>query len=75
MPSEAPQGPNTKRILTAWINHSERVISFHPVPGYLRLRTRDADGFCDEMVADKPLFKEVARNIAKVFGATGSRYR
>ena len=45
MPSEAPQGPNTDRILTAWINHTERVISFHPVPGYLRLRTRDADGF------------------------------
>ena len=45
MPSESPQRPNTDRILTAWINHSERVISFHPVPGYLRLRTRDADGF------------------------------
>ena len=38
MPSESPQGPNTKCILTAWINHSERVISFHPVPGFLRFR-------------------------------------
>ena len=45
MPSESPQGPNTDRILTAWVNHSERVISFHPVPGFLRLRTRDADAF------------------------------
>ena len=45
MPSESPQRPNTDRILTAWINHSERVISFHPVPGYLRLPARDADGF------------------------------
>ena len=45
MPSESSQGPNTDRILTAWINHSERVISFHPVPGFLRFRTRDADGF------------------------------
>ena len=45
MPSESPQGPNTDRILTAWINHTERVISFHPVPGFLRLRTRDADAF------------------------------
>ena len=35
----------TDRILTAWIDHSERVISFHPAPGCLRLRTRDADGF------------------------------
>ena len=35
----------TDRILTAWIDHSDRVISFHPVPGCLRLRTRDADGF------------------------------
>ena len=45
MPSESPQGPNTDRILTAWVNHSDRVISFHPVPGFLRLRTRDADAF------------------------------
>ena len=45
MPSESPQGPNTDRILTAWINHSERVISFHPVPGYARFRTQDADAF------------------------------
>ena len=45
MPSEAPQGPNTDRILTAWINHSERVVSFPPGPGYRRLRTREADGF------------------------------
>ena len=36
---------HTDRILTAWINHSERVISFHPAPGFLRFRTRDADGF------------------------------
>ena len=35
----------TDRILTAWINHSDRVISFHPAPGFLWLRTRDADGF------------------------------
>ena len=35
----------TDRILTAWIDHSDRVISFHPAPGCLRLRTRDADGF------------------------------
>ena len=41
MPSESHQGPNT----AAWINHSEQVISFHPVPGFLRFRTRDADGF------------------------------
>lgn len=45
MPSESLQGSNTDRILTAWINHTERVISFHPVPGFLRLRTRDADAF------------------------------
>ena len=45
MPSESPQGPNTDRILTAWINHTERVISFHLVLGFLRLRTRDADAF------------------------------
>ena len=51
MPSESPQGPNTDRILTAWINHTERVISFHPAPGYLRLRTRDADGFWNKVRA------------------------
>ena len=45
MPGKSGQGPNTDRILTAWINHSERVISFHPAPGYLRLPARDADGF------------------------------
>lgn len=45
MPGKSDQGPNIDRILTAWIDHSERVISFHPVPGFLRLRTRDADGF------------------------------
>ena len=45
MPGKSGQEPNTERILTAWINHSERVISFHPVPGCLQLRTRDADGF------------------------------
>ena len=45
MPGKSGQEPNTDRILTAWINHSERVISFHPVPGYARLRTRDADAF------------------------------
>ena len=51
MPSESPQGPNTDRILTAWINHSERVISFHPAPGVLRFRTRDADGVWAKMRA------------------------
>ena len=45
MPGKSGQGPNTDRILTAWINHSEQVISFHPVPGFLRFRTRDAAGF------------------------------
>ena len=49
MPSESPQGPNTDRILTAWINHSEQVISFHPV--FLRFRTRDADGFWEKIRA------------------------
>lgn len=45
MPGKSGQGPSADRILTAWINHSEQVISFHPAPGFLRLRTRDADGF------------------------------
>ena len=45
MPSESPQGPNTDRILAAWINHSEQVISLHPVPGFLRLHPWDAGGF------------------------------
>ena len=45
MPGKSGQGPNTDRSLTAWINQSDRVISFHPAPGFLRLRTRDADGF------------------------------
>lgn len=51
MPSESPQGPNTDRILTAWVNHSDRVISFHPVPGFLRLRTRDANAFWQKIRA------------------------
>ena len=51
MPSESPQGPNTDRILTAWVNHSDRVISFRPVPGFLRLRTRDADAFWQKIRA------------------------
>ncbi|WP_337366577.1 hypothetical protein [Phascolarctobacterium sp.] len=37
--------------MTAWINHTERVISFHPAPGYLRLRTRDAGGFWNKVRA------------------------
>lgn len=51
MPSESPQGPNTDHILTAWINHTERVISFHPVPGYHRFRTRDANAFWQKIRA------------------------
>ena len=49
MPGKSGQEPNTDRILTAWINHTERVISFRPAPGYLRLRTRDADGFWNKV--------------------------
>ena len=51
MPGKSGQEPNTDRILTAWINHTERVISFHPAPGYLRLRTRDAGGFWNKVRA------------------------
>ncbi len=51
MPGKSGQEPNTDRILTAWINHTERVISFHPAPGYLRLRTRYADGFWNKVRA------------------------
>ncbi len=51
MPGKSGQEPNTERILTAWINNTERVISFHPAPGYLRLRTRDADGFWNKVRA------------------------
>lgn len=51
MPGKSGQGPNTDRILTAWINHTERVISFHPVPGYHRFRTRDANAFWQKIRA------------------------
>ena len=39
------------RVLAAWLCHSDRVISFHPVPGYARLRTRDADAFWQKIRA------------------------
>ena len=51
MPGKSGQGSNTDRILTAWINHTERVISFHPAPGYLRLPARDADAFWQKIRA------------------------
>ena len=44
MPGKAAPG-SSARVLAAWLSHSERVISFHPVPGYARLCTRDADTF------------------------------
>ena len=45
MPSEPGRDAPSSRTLTAWISREARVISFHPVPGFLRLRTRDADAF------------------------------
>lgn len=51
MPVESGPKPSTARILSAWINKKDRVISFHPVPGYHRFRTRDADAFWQKIRA------------------------
>lgn len=50
-PSEPGRPATAEHSLTAWINKKARVISFHPVPGYLRLRTRDADVFWQKIRA------------------------
>ncbi len=36
---------NTSRNLTAWINKEERLISFHPVPGFARFSPGDGERF------------------------------
>ena len=45
MPGEERQAARPSRLLTAWISQERRVVSFHPVPGYARFRTQNADAF------------------------------
>ena len=50
-PSEPGRPATAEHSLTAWISKKDRVISFHPVPGYHRFRTRDANAFWQKIRA------------------------
>ena len=44
-PSEPGRPATAEHSLTAWISKKDRVISFHPVPGFRPLHTRNTDAF------------------------------